>query len=194
MLADKIFANAPGFDEPAAREAFHKAIPLNTLVIYCPDPRASGIPNAVARLLNEVWPGDIVRDAKGNKIGATNNIAQAITVGGRAVDALRTITTLDHMLGLRNVVVVHHTFCGLTAFTPGGLFRTFKGEQGRDISGAFDRESLTISDFDRSLRHDVALIRGAATTPRHIDIFGYVYDIDTEELTKVVESLAPLAH
>lgn len=185
-----IFAKFPDFEETKMRAAFRRAIPLKTLVIYCPDPRASGIPAAVAREFEQVYPGEVVRDASGAKVGATNNIAQAITVGGRAIDALRSITTLNHMLGLENVVVVHHTFCGLTAFTPEGLYATYMQDADVDLHGIYQRESLTIDNFDRSLRHDVSLIRNAPGTPGHINIFGYVYDIDTEMLTKVVEDLA----
>lgn len=189
VLKSGVFTAQPGFEESAARAAFRKAIPLRTLVIYCPDPRAAGIPTAVAHEFGEVWPGDVIRDSSGAKVGATTSMALGISAGGRAADALRSITTLDHMLGLENVVIVHHTYCGLTAFTPGGLIETYLLEQGLDLSGAYTNETLTIHDFDRSLRHDVALVRAAPGTPRRINVFGYLYDIDTETLTKVVTDL-----
>lgn len=182
-----VYAGLPGFEERAMRAAFRRAIPLKTLVIYCPDPRAAGIPAAVAQEFGETWPGEVVRDERGAKVGFTNNIGQTIVVGGRAVDALRSITTLDHMLGLTNVVVVHHTFCGTTAFTPTGLFDVYDHDHGVDLHGVYDEGSLTIGDFAKSLRYDVDLIRNAPGVPRRINLFGYVYDIDTETLTKSVE-------
>jgi len=60
------FSARPSFDEAATRKAFSKAIPLKTLVIYCYDPRAAQIPNAVAKLFgDEVFPGDIILDGSG---------------------------------------------------------------------------------------------------------------------------------
>jgi len=57
------FSAQPSFDEAATRKAFSKAVPLKTLVIYCYDPRAAEIPNAVAKLFgDEVFPGDIIHD------------------------------------------------------------------------------------------------------------------------------------
>lgn len=190
MTEQAIYSHLPGFDEEPFRQVFKKAIPLKTLVVYCPDPRAAGIPAAVAREFGEVWPGEILRDAQGAKVGATTNVGQIITVGGRAIDALRSIATLNHMLGLERVVVVHHTFCGTTGFTPEGLYRTFAKDEGVDLRGVFDEVSLTITDFETSLRQDVELIRAAPGTPKHIDLYGYVYDVDHETLTKVVEDLA----
>lgn len=188
MVESKLFTRQPGFEESAARLAFRQSIPLKTLVIYCPDPRAAGIPAAVAREFGEEWPGTLVRDASGAKVGSTTNIGQMISVGGRAVDALRSITTLNHMLGLEKVVVVHHSFCGLTAFTPAGLFRQFQADEGVDLHRAYDEASLTIEDFGQSLRYDVALLRAAPGVPRHIDLYGFAYDIDTDQLVKMIEN------
>ena len=41
-----------------------------------------------------------------------------------------------------------------------------------------------------SLKHDTQLVRQSAGTPRHANVYGYVYDIDTGELTLVVEDKA----
>ena len=49
-----VFSKQPGFYEPTMRKEFAKAIPLRTVVIYCYDPRAVGIPAAVARQFGEV--------------------------------------------------------------------------------------------------------------------------------------------
>lgn len=116
-----LYMRQPGFNEPGARRLFRSVTDVKTLVVYCPDPRASLIPAAVAREFGESWPGDIAQDEYGNKVAFTTNVRQLITAGGRAVDAVRSITLLNHLLGASRVVVVHHTFCGLTAFTPDGV-------------------------------------------------------------------------
>lgn len=64
------FSAQPGFNEPIMREAFAKAVPLNSVVIYCYDPRVRDIPAAVARHFGEVYPGEVIRDEHGHQIGA----------------------------------------------------------------------------------------------------------------------------
>src|SRR5215468_8726332 len=48
------FSKQPDYHEPTVRKEFAKAVPLRTVVIYCYDPRAAGIPVAVAREFGEV--------------------------------------------------------------------------------------------------------------------------------------------
>ena len=105
----------PSFDETATREAFSHAVPLRTLVIYCYDPRAADIPQAVAaRFGNEVFPGQIVHNASGNRVASSATIFPIVVAGGRAIDALRSITVAQHLFGIQNIVVVHHSHCGAT--------------------------------------------------------------------------------
>jgi carbonic anhydrase len=181
------FSAQPSFDEAETRKAFSKAVPLQTLVIYCYDPRAAGIPNAVAKLFgDEVFPGDIILDSSGKRAAATTTIFPVIVAGGRAVDALRSITVAQHLFGIQNIVVVHHSHCGATSFTAEGIINAYEREHHVDISKLYDRSSICIADYEASLKHDTALVRSHAGTPKHVDIFGYFYDIDTGTLIEVV--------
>ena len=185
------FSAAPSFDEAATRRAFARAVPLRTLVIYCYDPRAAEIPNAVAKLFgDEVFPGQVIRDAQGNRVASSTTLFPVIVAGGRAIDALRSITVAQHLFGLRNIVVVHHSHCGATTFTADGLIRAWKHEHGADIATLYDRGSICIGDYEASLQRDAALIRAHLGTPGHADVFGYFYDIDTGVLTEVVRDEA----
>jgi carbonic anhydrase len=184
------FSAQPSFDEAETRKAFSKAVPLQTLVIYCYDPRAAGIPNAVARLFgDEVFPGDIILDSSGKRAAATTTIFPVIVAGGRAVDALRSITVAQHLFGIQNIVVVHHSHCGATSFTAEGIINAYEREHHVDISKLYDRSSICIADYEASLKHDTALVRSHAGTPKHVDIFGYFYDIDTGTLIEVVRDI-----
>jgi carbonic anhydrase len=188
------FSASPSFDEAATRKAFSRAVPLKTLVIHCYDPRAAGIPKAVAeRLGDEVFPGEVVFDDAGNRVGSTATVFPVVVAGGRAVDALRSITVAQHLFGIENIVVVHHSFCGATSFTAEGIIAAYRHEHGRDISGLHDRGSLCIEDYEASLRRDVALIRSYAGTPSRADVFGFFYDIDTGALTEIVADRAEAA-
>ena len=110
-----------------------------------------------------------------------------VTTGARAVDALRSITSLYHLIGLENVVIVQHTFCGTTGFTAEWLIDTHKRETGVDISRQHHHADMSVPDFEQTLRYDVELVRNSPGTPNNLNIFGYIFDIDTGQLTKVIE-------
>ena len=188
------FAASPQFDEAATRVAFAKAVPLKTLVIYCYDPRAAEIPNAVAKWLGEEeYPGRVIVDANDKRVASTTTIFPIVVAGGRAVDALRSITVAQHLFGIENIVVVHHSHCGATTFTADGIIEAYRHEHHVDISGLYERGSICIEDYEVSLKRDSALIRTHAGTPRHANILGLFYDIDTGSLTEVVNDRAQAA-
>jgi carbonic anhydrase len=183
-----VFSKQPGFVETKTRKAFKQAVPLRTVVLYCYDPRAVNIPRAVAKALpGEVYPGEIVLDEKGRKVASTTTIFAVVVAGGRAVDSLRSITVAQHLFGVENIVVVHHTYCGATSFTPEGLVKAFRDEQGVDISALYDCNNIAIADYESSLRRDVRILRESKGTPKKAKIYGYLFDIDTEALTLIVE-------
>jgi carbonic anhydrase len=179
------FSARDDFDEAATREAFSHAVPLKTVVIYCYDPRAAQIPEVVARHFGETFPGELLLNQQGYKIASTANVFPVVVAGGRAFDALRSIAIAQHLFGIENIVVVHHSHCGGTTFTADGIIDSFRREQGSDISHDFPREALCIGDYEQSLKSDVALIRSQAGTPRAANIYGFFFDIDSESLTLV---------
>jgi carbonic anhydrase len=188
------FSKQTGFVEAEMRKAFKQAVPLRTMVVYCYDPRAANIPRAVAKAMpGEVYPGEIVRDESGKKVASTTTIFPVVVAGGRAVDALRSITVAQHLFGIENIVVVHHTYCGATSFTPEGLIKAFHAEQGVDISALYERENIAIADYESSLKRDTRLFRESKGTPKCVNIYGYLFDIDTEALALIVEDRAARA-
>jgi carbonic anhydrase len=190
------FSKQPGFVETEMRKAFKQAVPLRTVVVYCYDPRAVNIPHAVAKAIpGEVYPGEIVQDEGGKKIASTTTIFSVVVAGGRAVDALRSITVAQHLFGIENIVVVHHTYCGATSFTPEGLIKAFNSEQGVDISALYDSGNIAITDYESSLKRDARILRESKGTPKNVNIYGYLFNIDTEALTLIVEDrAAPRRH
>jgi carbonic anhydrase len=185
------FSASPLFDEAKTREVFSRAVPLKTLVIYCYDPRAAEIPQAVARLLGgEVFPGQVMLDESGNRVASSTTMFPVIVAGGRAIDALRSITVAQYLFRIQNVVVVHHSQYGATSFTADGIIDAYKHEHNADISELYERGSICIKDYEASLRRDIALIRSHAGTRKHVNVFGYFYNIDTGVLTEVVKDKA----
>ncbi len=188
-----VFSKQSGYHEPTMRKEFAKAAPLRTVVIYCYDPRVVDIPAVVAREFGEVHPGDIITDAQENKVATTTSLFEVVVAGGRAIDALRSITVAQHLFGIKNIVIVHHTHCGATSFTADGIIDAYKHEHDTDISALYERESISISDFVTSLKHDTRLVRESKGTPQHVNIYGYFFNHDTNELSLVVEDKGPTA-
>jgi carbonic anhydrase len=183
------YRKQPGFDMNAF-EGANQAIPMKTLVIHCFDPRAVEIPRAVAEHFgDEVYPGEIITDKNGTHVGSTRTLFAETNAGGRAAFALESIAAMDYIFDVKNVVVVHHSFCGTTTLTPELLVEEFHDHHHADISTLFDRDSLAIMDFEESLNYDVKLLRSSPAVPKHIKLYGFFYEISSGKLTEVVRDI-----
>jgi len=104
--------------------------------------------------------------------------------GGRATDdAIRSLIISSWLLGTREFLVVHHTDCGMMAFTDEALRDKLRQEAGVDASHL---EFLAFTDLDQSVRDDVDRLRGDAFLPPDATVSGHVYDVRTGELREVV--------
>ena len=108
--------------------------------------------------------------------------------GGRAQEALRSLVISQRLLGTREVVVIHHTDCGMLTFTDDELRAKVRQELGADASHiAF----LPFTDLDESVRLDVAFLRASPLIPEDVPIRGFVYDVRTGTVHEVsVEATA----
>lgn len=103
--------------------------------------------------------------------------------GGRASDdAIRSLVISQRLLGTREIVVIHHTDCGMLTFTNEQLAEQIQRELGADVKG---RDFLPFSDIDQSVRDDVATLESSPLIPRDIPISGAVYDVRTGGLRVV---------
>jgi carbonic anhydrase len=183
------YRKQPGFDMNTF-EGANQAIPMKTLVIYCFDPRATEIPQAVARYFgDEVYPGENILDGSGNRAGHTRTLFTETNAGGRAAFALESVAAMDYIFSVQNVVVVHHSFCGTTTLTPELLIQKFHNRHHADISMMFDHDSLAIMDFENSIAHDIKLLRSSPAVPKRIKLYGFFYEISSDKLTEVVRDI-----
>ncbi|WP_436535687.1 hypothetical protein [Actinoplanes sp. HUAS TT8] len=183
------FRTQPWFDQ-SDFHGFNEAIPMKTMVIHCFDPRAAEIPAAVADYFgDEVYPGENVLDEAGNRVGHTRTLFPLTNAGGRAVDALQAVATMEYLFQVRTVAVVHHSFCGATAFTPELLVDRYRANHRTDISDLFPKDSLTIAHFDESVRHDLALLRNSPAVPQAVRLFGFFYEMNTGKLIEIARDL-----
>ena len=129
---------------------------MKTLEIYSLDPRASDILQAVAeRFGDEVYPGEVILDEAGNRVGSTRTLFTVTNAGGRAAPALMSVAEMDYLFQVQNVVVVHHSFCGTSSYMPESVFKKFHDSYHADISTLFDQNSVAIPDFEKSLKYDL---------------------------------------
>lgn len=101
--------------------------------------------------------------------------------GGRVSDdAVRSLVVSSALQGTREVLVIHHTDCGLGGTTDDEL-RAELTDRGVDVGnlwiGAY-------GDIDDSVREDVATLRGAVGADA-LTITGHVYDVRTGHLRAV---------
>jgi carbonic anhydrase len=101
--------------------------------------------------------------------------------GGRAADALRSLVISQELLGTREVVVIHHTDCGMLTFTNDQLRQRLKEGRGTDT----DLDFLPFSDVESSVREDVDEIRKSRLLQPGVPVTGFVYDVRTGRLRQV---------
>jgi len=99
------------------------------------------------------------------------------------------VATMDYLFEVQKVVVVHHSFCGATAFTPETLVDDFHDHNHADISKMFDHDSLAITDFEKSIKHDVELLRASPAVPKRIKLYGFFFEMNSRKLTEIVRDI-----
>lgn len=134
-----------------------------------------------------------MKSEAGNRVGNTRTLFAVSNAGGRALAALQSVATMDYLFRVQNVAVVHHSFCGATAFTPETLIGEFHDHHHADIAGLFDHDSLAIGHFEDSIRHDVKLLRASPAVPKNVKLYGFFYEINSGTLTEVVRDFPPAA-
>ncbi|HEU5011978.1 MAG TPA: carbonic anhydrase [Roseiflexaceae bacterium] len=105
--------------------------------------------------------------------------------GGRAADAIRSLVISEQLLNTNEIVVIHHTDCGMLTFTNEQLAAKVQQELGADVEG---QDFLPFSDVEQSVRDDVEELRASPLIPKDISISGAVYDVRTGKLTEVVRA------
>jgi carbonic anhydrase len=103
--------------------------------------------------------------------------------GGRVTDdVIRSLLLSSHALGTREVLVIHHTGCGLQGQSNDGLRSQVREGSGGD-AGHID--FLPFDDAAASVVEDVERIRECALLPPDLASWGAVYDVSDGSLTRV---------
>ncbi|OJJ56509.1 hypothetical protein ASPSYDRAFT_70496 [Aspergillus sydowii CBS 593.65] len=101
--------------------------------------------------------------------------------GGRVTDALRSIVISQQLLGTREIVIIHHTDCGMLTFTDDAIRTKIRDEIQQNADHiAF----LPFSDLRKSVLDDVRLVK---ENPLVLDVpvTGYIYEVESGKIVKV---------
>lgn len=96
-------------------------------------------------------------------------------------DVIRSLAISQRRLGTREVMLIHHTDCGMQKVTDDGFRAELQEATG--VSPAFAIESFT--DIDADVRQSVLRVRRSAFVPHRDRVRGFVYDVDTHRLREV---------
>jgi carbonic anhydrase len=93
-------------------------------------------------------------------------------------DMIRSLAISQRKLGTREILLVHHTDCGLLKLTEDGFKAELETETGMRPSWAV--ESFT--DPMASVRQSIQRVKNSPFIPYRDHVRGFVYDVDTGEL------------
>lgn len=119
-------------------------------------------------------------------LGLTVGDAHVIrNAGGRALDALRSVIISQKLLGTREIVIIHHTDCGMLTFTDNDIRSRIKNESSAAVAAVADNISfLPFSNLRNSVLEDIEYLK---ENPLVLDvpITGYIYDVKTGKIDRV---------
>ena len=102
--------------------------------------------------------------------------------GGLARDALRSLVISQQLLGTQEVVILHHTDCGMLTFQNEDVYAKVRDSLGADAS---DIDFQPFSDLEQSVRDDIRFLKDSPLIPDDVSIRGFVYDVKTGKVSEV---------
>jgi carbonic anhydrase len=117
-------------------------------------------------------------------LGLEHGEAHVLRNAGGVVsdDVVRSLAISQRRLGTREVMLIHHTDCGMLKISDDG-FRTELMETA-GVAPAFAIESFT--DVDADVRQSILRVRRSPFLPHRDRVRGFVYDVDDHRLREVV--------
>ena len=116
-------------------------------------------------------------------LGLGDGEAHVIRNAGGVVtdDEIRSLAISQRLLGTTEIILIHHTDCGMLTFTDDQFKGAIQAETG--IKPAWSAESF--ADLDTDVRQSIARIRASPFIPHKDDIRGFVFDVATGRLDEV---------
>ena len=116
-------------------------------------------------------------------LGLEEGDAHVIRNAGGVItdDEVRSLTISQRLLGTREVILIHHTDCGMLTFSDDELKAQIHEEVG--LKPHFSMESF--SDLEEDVRQSVARIQASPFIPHKESVRGFIYEVETGRLREV---------
>jgi carbonic anhydrase len=96
-------------------------------------------------------------------------------------DMIRSLCISQRFLGTREIILIHHTDCGMLRFTDDELLRSLHNETGIRPTWAVE----TFADTEEDLRMSMRRVRTSRFIPYTDQVRGFMYDVTTGRLMEV---------
>ncbi|MBA2640715.1 MAG: carbonic anhydrase [Nocardioidaceae bacterium] len=119
----------------------------------------------------------------GKLLGLAEGDAHVIRNAGGAVteDAIRSLAISQRLLGTREIMLIHHTECGMLTFADDEFKKTIEQETGIRPSWAAE----AFGDVDEEVRQSVARVKNSPFLPHTDVVRGFVFDVKDGRLREV---------
>src|SRR5262245_22914160 len=97
-------------------------------------------------------------------------------------DAIRSLAISQRLLGTEEIILIHHTECGMLTFTDDAFRRSLEDDVG--VAPAWAPGAF--ADLEDDVRESIARIEASPFIPRKHSVRGFVYDVATGGLREVL--------
>jgi carbonic anhydrase len=116
-------------------------------------------------------------------LGLSEGDAHVIRNAGGIVtdDAIRSLAISQRLLGTEEIILIHHTGCGMLTFTDDEFRAAIEKDTG--IKPAWAAEAFP--DLDADVRQSIARVRASPFIPSKDSVRGFVYEVESGRLREV---------
>jgi|SRR4051812_44568987 carbonic anhydrase len=116
-------------------------------------------------------------------LGLNEGEAHVIRNAGGVVtdDEIRSLAISQRLLGTEEIILIHHTDCGMLTFTDDDFKRSIQDDTGLKPEWAAE----AFPDLDEDVRQSIARIKASPFVPKKDAVRGFVYEVETGKLREV---------
>jgi carbonic anhydrase len=116
-------------------------------------------------------------------LGLTEGDAHVIRNAGGVVtdDEIRSLSISQRLLGTEEIMLIHHTDCGMLTFRDDDFRRQVQRDTG--IKPEWSAEAF--EDLEEDVRQSIARIKASPFIPEKDQVRGFVYEVETGRLREV---------
>ena len=117
-------------------------------------------------------------------LGLQEGDAHVIRNAGGVVtdDEIRSLAISQRLLGTDEIILIHHTDCGMLTFTDD----EFRAQVQADTGIKPNWSCETFADLEEDVRQSIARIKNSPFIPKKDSVRGFVFDVATGKLNEVV--------